>query len=156
MAIREIRKDGDPILNKICRPVEQIDDKLLTLLDDMAETMYDANGAGIAAPQVGILKRVVVIDIGDGRMDLINPEIVSQSGSQINPEGCLSIPGMYGDVERPQKVKVKALNRNGETVYYDASDYLAVAMCHELDHLDGILYKEKATNMEPADSGAKD
>ncbi len=148
MAIREIRKDGDPILRKICRPVENIDEKLITLLEDMAETMYKANGVGLAAPQVGILKRVVVIDVGEGLIELINPEIISSSGSQINQEGCLSIPGYYGNVERPFKLKVKALNREGETVTYKASGFLSVAMCHEIDHLDGILYKDKAVTLE--------
>ena len=151
MAIRTIRKDGDEILRKKCRPVEEINERIYELLDDMAETMYKANGVGLAAPQVGILKRVVVIDVGDGLIELINPEIISSSGSQVGQEGCLSIPGYYGEVERPFKVKVKALDRNGKEVIYKATDYLTVAMCHELDHLDGILYKDKAKSLEKSE-----
>jgi len=148
MALREIRKDGDSVLRKVCRPVEDINEKILSLLDDMAETMYDANGVGLAAPQIGILKRIVVIDVDEELIELINPEIIEQSGKQVNQEGCLSIPGMYGDVERPAKVKVKAISRDGKEVEYSASGYLAIAMCHEIDHLDGILYKDKAINFE--------
>lgn len=143
MAIRNIRKDGDEVLRKKCRVVEKIDDRILTLLKDMADTMYEAQGVGLAAPQVGILKRVVVIDVGEGLIELINPEIIEASGEQIGAEGCLSIPGKYGEVERPEKVKVRAMNTKGETVEYEGEGFLAVAFCHELDHLDGVLYTDK-------------
>ncbi len=127
-------------LRKKSREVEKIDERILTLLDDMAETMYDANGVGLAAPQVGILKRIVVIDVGDGLLELINPVITYKKGEQINPEGCLSVPGKTGTVARPEKVKVRALNRNGEEINIDADGLLAIALCHEIDHLSGTLY----------------
>ncbi len=127
-------------LRKKSREVEKIDDRILTLLDDMAETMYDANGVGLAAPQVGILKRIVVIDVGDGLLELINPVITYKKGEQINPEGCLSVPGKSGTVSRPEKVKVRALNRHGEEINIDADGLLAIALCHEIDHLSGTLY----------------
>lgn len=127
-------------LRKKSREVEKIDDRIITLLDDMAETMYDANGVGLAAPQVGVLKRVVVIDVGDGLIELINPVITYKKGEQINPEGCLSVPGKSGTVSRPEKVKVRALNRHGEEINIDADGLLAIALCHEIDHLSGTLY----------------
>lgn len=127
-------------LRKKSREVEKIDERILTLLDDMAETMYDANGVGLAAPQVGILKKVVVIDVGDGLIELINPVITYKKGEQINPEGCLSVPGKTGTVARPEKVKVRALNRHGEEINIDADGLLAIALCHEIDHLSGTLY----------------
>jgi len=127
-------------LRKKSREVEKIDERILTLLDDMAQTMYDANGVGLAAPQVGILKRVVVIDVGDGLIELINPVITYKKGEQINPEGCLSVPGKTGTVARPEKVKVRALNRHGEEINIDADGLLAIALCHEIDHLSGTLY----------------
>lgn len=127
-------------LRKKSREVEKIDERILTLLDDMAETMYDANGVGLAAPQVGILKRIVVIDVGDGLIELINPVITYKKGEQINPEGCLSVPGKSGTVARPEKVKVRALNRHGEEINIDADGLLAIALCHEIDHLSGTLY----------------
>ena len=148
MALREIRKDGDPILRKICKEVEQVDGRVKALLDDMAETMYAANGVGLAAPQIGIMKRIVVLDDGEGLIEMINPVIVSKSGKQVTQEGCLSIPKMFGDVERPAKIKVKALDRDGIERTYNANGFLAVIMCHEIDHLDGVLYKDKATNIE--------
>ena len=148
MALREIRKDGDPVLRKIAKTVEVIDDKIIVLLDDMIETMHEANGVGLAAPQIGVLKRIAVLDDGDGLIELINPVIVSARGKQVSQEGCLSIPGMYGDVERPNKIKVNALDRKGREVTYKAEGFLAIVMCHEIDHLDGILYKDKATNFE--------
>ena len=129
-------------LRKKSREVEKIDERILTLLDDMAETMYAANGVGLAAPQVGVLKRVVVIDIGDGLIELINPVITYKKGEQTGPEGCLSVPGKTGTVSRPQKVKVRALNRNGEEINIDGEDLLAVALCHEIDHLSGTLYTD--------------
>lgn len=143
MAIRHIRKDGDEILRKKSKEVEVIDKKILTLIKDMAETMYEANGVGLAAPQVGILKRIAVIDAGDGLIELINPRIVSTSGEQDYIEGCLSIPGIYGETKRPAKVVVEALNMKGEKVSIEGEGLLAVAMCHEIDHLDGILFKDK-------------
>ncbi len=144
MAKRKIRISTDEVLRKISKPVSAITHSVLTLLDDMAETMYDANGVGLAAPQVGILKRIVVIDIGDGLVELINPVVVETKGSQIGNEGCLSIPGYSAPVERPEYVKVKALNRKGEEIIVEGKDLMAVALCHETDHLDGILYIDKA------------
>jgi len=147
MAYREIRKEGDEVLRKKCRPVEVIDQKIITLVEDMAETMYKAEGAGLAAPQIGILKRIVTIDVGEGLYEMINPEILEQSGEQDGPEGCLSIPGVTGDVVRPMHVKVKYTDLKGNTVIIDAEEYFARAVCHELDHLDGILYRDKAHKM---------
>lgn len=143
MAIRNIVKDGDSILNKKCRPVEKFDSKLADLLDDMAETMHLANGVGLAAPQVGILRRIVVIDVGDGVIELINPQIIAFSGEQEGVEGCLSFPGEWGITKRPQYVKVKAFDRNGNEFTKDGKDLLAKAFCHEIDHLNGILFKDK-------------
>lgn len=140
MAIREIRLSIDEILRKKSREITEINDKILTLLDDMAETMYSANGVGLAAPQVGILRRAVVIDVGNGLIELINPVIVEKKGSQINDEACLSIPGKSGAVERPEYVRAEALNRNGEKIVIEAEGLLAVALCHETEHLDGILF----------------
>jgi len=145
MALRNIRKLGDDILRKKCRPVETIDEKILTLLDDMAETMYAANGVGLAAPQIGVLKRIVVIDIGDGLIELINPEITHFEGNIKDTEGCLSVPGKYGYVVRPAKVKVSALNRDGDKIEIEGEGMLAKALCHELDHLDGIVFVDKVT-----------
>ena len=144
MATRQIRLSTDEVLRKICKPVKEINQNTLTLLDDMAETMYEANGVGLAAPQVGILKRVVTIDIGDGLVELINPVILEAKGSQIDYEGCLSIPGASARVDRPEYVKVEALNRNGEKIIVEGEELMAVALCHELDHLDGVLYIDKA------------
>lgn len=145
MALRNIKHyQRDEILRKKSRPVENINSKILILLDDMAETMYSANGVGLAAPQVGILKRIVIIDIGDGIHELINPEIIDEQGSQKDTEGCLSIPGISGTVIRPRIVKVRALNRKGETIELTGSGLLARALCHEIDHLDGILFIDKA------------
>ena len=144
MALREIVQIGEPVLRKKAKKVEVIDEKILQILDDMADTMYNADGVGLAAPQVGILKRIVVIDIGDGLVELINPVVVETKGSQIGNEGCLSIPGYSAPVERPEYVKVKALNRKGEEIIVEGKDLMAVALCHETDHLDGILYIDKA------------
>ncbi|MFY9177551.1 MAG: peptide deformylase [Clostridiales bacterium] len=144
MALRDIRHyERDDVLRKKARPVDKIDDRVLTLLDDMAETMYKAEGVGLAAPQVGILRRVVVIDIGEGIIELINPEIIEQDGEQIGMEGCLSVPGLSGEVKRPARVVVEALNRHGEKIKVDGNELLARALCHEIDHLDGILYIDK-------------
>lgn len=140
MALRNIVKLGDPILNKTSRKVEKFDDKLAALIDDMLETMYSANGVGLAAVQVGILKRVVVIDIGEGPMELVNPEITMKEGEQQESEGCLSLPGKYGVTSRPQKVQVKAQDRNGKWQVFTGEDLKARAFCHEIDHLDGIFF----------------
>lgn len=148
MAVRTIRKDGDEILRKISRKVEVIDDRILTLLDDMKETMKKAEGVGLAAPQVGVLRRIVVIDVGDGLIELINPVIVFEGGEQVEEEGCLSIPGIRGKVKRPEKVIVRAMNRKGETAEITGTGLLAVAFCHEIDHLNGILFTDKATITE--------
>lgn len=145
MALRKILKTPNEILRKVSKPVETIDDRILTLLDDMAETMYENDGAGLAAPQVGILKRVVVIDVGDsnGLLELINPEIISQEGEQYNEEGCLSVDDTRGYVRRPSKLTVVALDRNGKQRTYHPEGYLAVAFCHEIDHLNGIIFTDK-------------
>jgi len=144
MALRNIRKNKDEVLRKVSKEVDVIDDKIKTLIKDMAETMYKADGVGLAAPQVGILKRIVVIDIGDGLIELINPKMIKAEGEQIFQEGCLSLPGIVGEVKRPKKVVVEALNINGEKITVEGEDFLAVALCHELDHLDGILFIDKA------------
>ena len=142
MALRKIRTEGDPVLTKVSRPVTEMTPKLRTLIFDMLDTMYEEMGVGLAAPQVGILKRVVTIDVGDGPMVLINPEILETSGEQTGDEGCLSVPGMAGQVTRPIYVKVKALDENMEEVVYEGTELLARAFCHEIDHLDGKMYTE--------------
>ena len=141
MAIREIVKEGDPCLAKVCRPVEKFDERLWMLLDDMAETMHTADGVGLAAPQVGILRRAVTIDIGDGLLELINPKVVEAEGEQQEAEGCLSCPGVYGITSRPYRVRVEALDRHGKPFSVEGEDLLARALCHEIDHLDGILFR---------------
>ena len=143
MAIRKILKIGDETLRKHARPVTEVDRRTQQLLDDMAETMYAADGAGLAAPQVGILRRVVVIDVGEGLIELVNPEIVASEGEQHQAEGCLSVPGKRGVVARPAKVTVRALNRRGKPVEIVGEGFLATALCHEIDHLDGVLYVDK-------------
>ena len=143
MAIRNIVKDGDDILRKVCRSQLTFDDRLATILDDMIETMYAADGVGLAAPQVGILRRYCVIDIGEGVIELINPVIVSAEGEQLEQEGCLSFPGEYGITSRPEKVTVRAQNRKGENFTVTGEGLLARALCHEIDHLDGIVYKDR-------------
>ena len=140
MALRNIVKLGDPVLTKKSRVVEKFDDRLATLIDDMLETMYDGNGVGLAAVQVGILKRVVVIDIGEGPMVLVNPEIIYTEGEQISQEGCLSLPGKWGTTSRPKKVQIKAQDRTGKWQVFTGEDLKAKAFCHEIDHLDGILF----------------
>ena len=140
MALRNIVKLGDPILYKKSRKVEKFDSKLAVLIDDMLETMYDANGVGLAAVQVGILKRVVVIDIGEGPIELVNPEITFEEGEQKDSAGCLSLPGNFGVTLRPKKVQVKAQDRNGTWQVFTGEDLKAIAFCHEIDHLDGILF----------------
>lgn len=144
MAIRKIIELGaDDVLRKRCRAVERFDDRLGTLLDDMAETMYASEGAGLAAPQVGLLKRCVVIDVGEGLIEFVNPEIVATEGEMTVIEGCLSVPGRSGRVVRPEKVTVKAQDRHGNPIEMTGEGFLAMAMCHEIDHLDGILYVDK-------------
>lgn len=150
MAIRNIRIIGDPILNKKAREVEKIDNRILQLLDDMEETMRDANGLGLAAPQIGILKRLVVVDMHDGNgvMKMINPKITKKSDeTQENLEGCLSIPGKSGLVDRPKSLVLEYTDVNGENVVVDCDEYKAVCICHELDHLEGVLYPQLAKKM---------
>ncbi|MBE5950360.1 MAG: peptide deformylase [Lachnospiraceae bacterium] len=146
MAIRNIRTMGDSILEKECRPVTEVNQKLITLIEDMLDTMYEANGVGLAAPQVGILKQVVVIDVSEepNPIILINPEIVEMEGTQTGEEGCLSVPGKSGVVTRPNYVKVKALDMEMNEVFYEGTELLARAFCHEIDHLHGRLYVSKA------------
>lgn len=147
MALRNIVTVGDSVLNKVCRPVVLFNHRLHVLLDDMAQTMEEANGVGLAAPQVGILRRVVVVDTGEEILELINPEIVSESGSQTGLEGCLSVPGQYGIVTRPNIVKVRAQDRYGDWFEAEGEGLIARAFCHELAHLDGHLYTEVAERM---------
>ena len=143
MAVREIRVQGDAVLEKVCKEVKALTPRTLVLIEDMIDTMYEAQGVGLAAPQVGILKRIVVIDVGEGPLILINPEILETSGEQTGDEGCLSVPGLAGRVTRPNYVKVKAFDENMEEVIYEGEGLLARAFCHEIDHLDGHLYVEK-------------
>ena len=149
MAKLKIVKIGDDTLRKVCRPVEKITPRTLMLLDDMVETMRAANGVGLAAPQVGVLRRVVVIEVEEGKViELINPKIIAYSGEQTDTEGCLSVPGRSGTVTRPRHVTVRAINRRGESFDITGSDLLARAFCHELDHLDGKLYVDIAESMD--------
>lgn len=143
MALRQIVQVGDPVLRKKSKTVEKIDSKIIQLLEDMAETMYEADGVGLAAPQVGVLKRVVVIDIGEGIIELINPEIIEVRGEQLDEEGCLSVIGESGLVRRPNYVKVKGLNRYGKEIILEGTELLARAFCHEIDHLEGIIFTDK-------------
>ena len=143
MALRKIREIGDPILNKTCKEVKEITDRTKDLIDDMFETMYEAQGVGLAAPQVGVLKRIVVIDCGDDPLLLINPEVLETSGEQTGQEGCLSVPGKAGIVTRPNYAKVKAYNEDMEEFIVEGEELLARALLHEIDHLDGHLYVEK-------------
>ena len=155
MALRAIHTDGDECLRKISRPVEKFDDRLFTLLDDMAETMYHANGVGLAAPQVGILRRIVVMDVGDGQLELINPVILSAKGRQTGNEGCLSFPGLTGTVTRPNKVRVRAQDRHGEWFEVEGTELAARCFCHEIDHLDGKLYVDIAKDVHPLETEEK-
>jgi len=146
MAIRNIREVGDKVLTKVSKDIKEVDKKILTLIDDMLDTMYDASGVGLAAPQVGILKRLVVIDVseeGNDPLILINPEILETDGEQTGDEGCLSVPGKIGTVCRPNYVKVKAFNENMEEIIVEGTELKARALCHEIDHLNGVLYVEK-------------
>jgi peptide deformylase len=148
MAIRTIRKYGDDILRKKSRTVDEINPRVLLLIKDMKETMYHSKGVGLAAPQVGILKRIAVIDVGNGAMAIINPEIVEMQGSHIANEACLSIPGTQKNVERPEKVTVKALDEEGKEIVMVGEGLLARVLCHEIDHLDGVLFIDKALEGE--------
>ena len=142
MGLRKILTDKDPSLHKVCRPVENFDRRLHKLLDDMVETMQDANGVGLAAPQVGILRRVVTVDTGEGILELVNPTLIETDGEQIGAEGCLSVPGKYGLVKRPYYAKVRAQDRYGEWFEVEGEELIGRCFCHELDHLDGIVYTE--------------
>ena len=142
MALRQIRTVGDPCLTKVCKEVEEVNERTLTLIDDMLDTMYEAEGVGLAAPQVGVLKRIVVIDVGEGPIVMINPEILETSGSQTGSEGCLSVPGKAGTVTRPDYVKAKAYDEEMTEYVIEGEELLARAICHELAHLDGHLYTE--------------
>lgn len=144
MALREIRLDGDPILRKTSKEITEINDRIKILLDDMVETMIDANGVGLAAPQVGVLRRAIVVDVGDSPLKIINPEIIEQDGEITDIEGCLSIPGYSGTVKRPESIKVRFMDENGDIKVVEASGLTARIFCHEIDHLDGILYTDKA------------
>ena len=140
MAIRNLRYEGDPILRKTSKEVKEVTPKIRELIDDMLETMYEANGVGLAAPQVGVLKRIVVIDVGEGPLVMVNPQVVKTSGSQTGDEGCLSVPGKAGTVTRPDEVTVKFMGEDGEWYELEGRELLARAICHECDHLDGKLY----------------
>ena len=148
MALRTIRTLKEEVLRKKSRKVDVINDRIKVLVQDMFDTMYEADGVGLAAPQIGILKRVVVVDVGDGPVGLINPEIIEKDGSAIEEEGCLSIPGEVGNVERPQKIKVTALNVEGNQIEFVAEDLFARAICHEIDHLEGVLFIDKVIESE--------
>ncbi len=147
MALRTIITTGDDRLRKKARPVTEFNERFHDLLDDMYETMQKDDGVGLAAPQVGILRKAVVIDVGEGLVELVNPVITDRSGDQYGYEGCLSVPGKYGMVHRPQKVSVEAQDRNGKKIKLEAEGFLAVAVCHELDHLDGVLFIDLADRM---------
>lgn len=155
MAIRKIVTVEDPILRKTSRPVERFNEKLWQLLDDMKETMYQAQGVGLAAVQVGFLRRAVVVDVGDGLIELINPEIIERSGEDVSEEGCLSLPGESGFVCRPEYVKVRAQNRNGAWRILEGTGLKARCFCHEIDHLDGILYSDKVIKEDIAEEMMK-
>ena len=151
MALRNVVTEGDEILRKKCREVSEVNDRIRMTLEDMLETMHSQQGVGIAAPQVGVMRRMFIAEPEEGRIYyLINPVILEQSGSQIDDEGCLSVPGMIGTVERPDYIKIEALDLNGEKQVYEFYDFDARVMCHEYDHLDGILYIDKATNIRSA------
>ena len=155
MALRTIRVQGDPVLEKVCKPVKEMTPKIGELIEDMLDTMYEANGVGLAAPQVGILKRIVVIDVGEGPIVMINPVILETSGEQTGDEGCLSIPGKAGQVTRPNYVKARAYDENMEEYEIEGTELLARAICHETDHLDGHLYVEKVTEIDNIDDQIK-
>ena len=147
MALRNILTESDPVLHKVCKPVTEFNQKLWDLLDDMAQTMYHADGVGLAAPQIGILRRIFVMDVGDGLVEAINPEIIEKKGEQQESEGCLSSPGEYGITVRPRIVKLKAQDRNGKWFIIKGEDLKARCICHENDHLNGILFKQHVIRM---------
>ena len=147
MALRQIVKEGDSVLRKKCRPVTEYNQKLWTLLDDMKETLADAKGVGLAAPQVGILRRVIIIDMGDGPIEMINPEIIERRGERECMEGCLSIPGQWGILNRPEYVKMRYRDRYGDLYEIEGEELFASCACHETDHLDGTLYIDKVIRM---------
>ena len=142
MGLRKILTDKDPALHKVCKPVENFDKKLHKLLDDMAETLEEAQGVGLAAPQIGILRRVVIVDTGEEILELVNPTMLETDGEQVGPEGCLSVPGKYGLVKRPYYAKLRAQDRNGDWFEAEGEELIARCFCHELDHLDGIVYTQ--------------
>ncbi len=142
MGLRKILTDAEPALHKVCKPVEKFDRRLHTLLEDMKETLIDSGGVGLAAPQVGILRRVVLVDTGEEILELVNPSLLATDGEQVGPEGCLSVPGKYGLVKRPYWAKVRAQDRNGNWFEAEGEELIARCFCHELDHLDGIIYTE--------------
>lgn len=145
MAIRQIRIAGDPILSKVCKEVKQITPMMEVLIEDMLDTLYEANGVGLAAPQVGILKRIAVVDIGDGPVVMVNPKILEQEGEQVGDEGCLSLPGKAGQVTRPNRVVIRAFDEHMNEYEMEATELLARAFCHEIEHLDGHMYTEHVT-----------
>ena len=147
MALRNIVKEGDPILTKKCRPYEKFDQTLRDLLDDLIETLEDSGGVGLAAPQVGVMRRCCVIDVGDGPIEFVNPEIIETEGEQEVQEGCLSCPDQFGIIIRPKHVKTRYFDRNGKECIIEGDDLFAQAMCHEFDHLDGIIFKSKVIRM---------
>ncbi len=158
MAVLDIMKAGHPVLKQVAEPVDFVNKKMRTLIEDMAETMYKTDGVGLAAPQIGVSQRIIVLDDGNGLLELINPEITHKEGSQIGLEGCLSVPGYYGDVERFDKITVKAIDKHNKKVTIKAEGFLARILQHEIDHLDGHLFIEKADNLqriEPQTEGAK-
>jgi peptide deformylase len=152
MAIRNIVLEGDEILRKRAREVTEINDRIIMLLDDMADTMRKQDGVGLAAPQVGMLKRIVVVDIGDGLLELINPEIIETNGEQSEEEACLSVPGKIGMVKRPNFVKLRATDRMGKTVEYESSELLSRVFCHEMDHLNGVLFIDTAKDLRTVEN----
>jgi len=156
MGIRQLRINGDEILKKKAKPVKEITEGTLALLGDMWDTLQAANGVGLAAPQIGVLRRIVVMDVDDEKYELINPVIMSQEGTWDSDEACLSVPGYCGDVVRPFSITVEALNRDGEGIIIEAEEYLASVFCHEIDHLDGVLYLDKATNVRVYDPKNED
>jgi len=155
MAILNIVKEGDPTLRKVCRPVTEITPRIIQLLDDMKDTLIESNGAGLAAPQVGILRRICVVDTGEEILELINPEIIYTEGEQQEMEGCLSVPDVWGITDRPMKVRVKALNRKGEEFIAEGEELVARCFCHELDHLDGRLFIDNAVHILTPDEVAE-
>lgn len=148
MAVKIIRMEGDPVLRQVAKPIPEVTSNIQKLLTDLADTMYDTgNGIGLAAPQIGILKRAIVVDVGEGLIELVNPEVIASEGEQIGPEGCLSIPGVSGDVLRANRVSVKALNRHGEEFEITGEGMLARCLLHEIDHLNGILFTDHVRRM---------